>query len=340
MDTSPQFIVVAGTSAGGLPTLKQLVKSLSTDANVAYIIVMHLSSNPVSNVLFEGLQKETTLAVRVAEEGMPIERNHIYIAQHNVHLIVKKGFLKLGHGPRENRWRPSIDALFRSAAVAYNAHTIGIILTGLLDDGVNGLKAIQRCGGTTIIQDPDEATFPDMPMNVLERMDVDHKARIAAMNDIIQQVIQQDIVSVTPPENLQLEAQISEKAIIGTDVITRLGPQTTLACPDCGGSLWEIKDDNVTHYRCHIGHAYSEQDLLIKQSASLETALWIAVRITEEKRNLLAKLGDKATSRGFLKSAAGYKESEHELGQTVDVLKQLLYQLEKSESDPSGNGNQ
>lgn len=333
MDSSPKFIVVAGTSAGGLPALKQLVGSLSIDTDVAYIIVMHLSSNPVSNVLHEGIQKQTKLTVRIAEDGMPIEKNHVYIAPHNTHLIVKKGLLKLGYGPRENRWRPSIDALFRSAAVAYNAHTIGIVLTGLLNDGVSGLKAIQRCGGTTMIQDPDEAAFPDMPMNVLEQMDVDHNVRIAAMNDIIQQVIQRDIPAVTPPESLQLEAQISEKTAIGSDVVGKLGPQTTLACPDCGGSLWEVRDENVTHYRCHIGHSYTEQDLLLKQSESLEMALWIAVRITEEKRNLLAKLREQATNRGFLKSAAGYNESENELRRTVDALKQLLYQLERRESN-------
>lgn len=332
MDQSPQFIVVAGTSAGGLPALKQLVHSLHTDGNVAYIFVMHLSSNPVSNVLNEGLQQQTKLPVRIAEDGMPIEKNHVYIAPHNTHLIVKKGFLKLGYGPRENRWRPSIDALFRSAAVAYNARTIGIVLTGLLNDGVNGLKAIQRCGGITMVQDPDEAVYPDMPLNVLEQMKVDYNVPISAMNAIIQQMIQREVPAVTPPENLQLEAQISEKAAIGSDIVGKLGQQTTLACPDCGGSLWEVKDDNITHYRCHIGHVYSEQDLLLKQSESLEMSLWIAVRITEEKRNLLAKLRDKATSRGFLRSAAGYKESERELEHAVNVLKQLLYQLEKRQS--------
>jgi two-component system, chemotaxis family, protein-glutamate methylesterase/glutaminase len=335
MNSSPRFIVVAGTSAGGLPALKQLVGSLSTDADVAYIIVMHLSSNPVSNVLYEGVQKQTKLTVKIAKDGMAIEKNHVYIAPHNTHLIVKKDFLKLGYGPRENRWRPSIDALFRSAAVAYNAHTIGIVLTGLLNDGVNGLKAIQRCGGTTMVQDPDEAAFPDMPMNVLEQMEVDHNVRIAAMNDIIQQVIQRDIPAVTPPESLQLEAQISEKTAIGSGIVSKLGPQTALACPDCGGSLWEVRDENVTHYRCHIGHSYSEKDLLLKQSESLESALWIAVRITEEKRNLLSQLHEKAMSRGFLKSAASYKESEHELGNTIDVLKQLLFKLEKRESSDS-----
>lgn len=332
MDSSPQFIVVAGTSAGGLHAIKQLVGSFSANGDVAYIIVMHLSGKPIANVLFDGLRTQTTLPVKMAEDGMLIQRNHIYIAPRNTHLIVKKGFLKLGYGPKENRWRPSIDVLFRSAAVAYNAHAIGIVLTGLLNDGVGGLKAIQLGGGTTIVQDPDEATFPDMPLNALEQMEVDHKVPIAAMNDIIQHTIQQDIISVTPSEQLQLEAQIAEKMIIGTDILPKLGPQTIFACPDCGGALWEVQNNNVTHYRCHIGHSYSERDLLLKQAEQFEAALWVAVRITEERRNLLSKLRKQAISRGFTKSAIIYEENEAELTGTIEVLKQLLYQLEKRDS--------
>jgi len=333
MDTSPQFIVVTGTSAGGLSALRQLLGSISTDGDVAYIVVMHLSGKPVTNVLFDGLRTYTALPLKMAEDGMPIQRNHIYIAPRNVHLIVKKGYLKLGYGPKENRWRPSIDVLFRSAAVAYNTHAIGIVLTGMLNDGVSGLKAIQRCGGITIVQDPDEASFPDMPLNVLEQMEVNHKVPISGMNDIIQKAIQRDIAFMAPPENLRQEAEISEKTVIGNEIVPGLGKQTTLSCPDCGGSLWEIKNDNIIHYRCHIGHTYGEQDLLLKQWEKLESALWIAVRITEERRNMLAKLQEKAINRGFVKSAASYEENAAELGSTIETLKQLLYQMEKRESD-------
>jgi len=337
MDTSPKFIVVTGTSAGGLSALRQFLSSVSTEGDVAYIVVMHLSGKPVNNVLFDGLRTQTTLPVTIAEDGMLIQRNHIYIAPRNVHLIVKKGYLKLGYGPKENRWRPSIDVLFRSAAISYNTHAIGIVLTGMLNDGVSGLKAIQRCGGTAIVQDPDEALFPDMPLNVLEQMEVDHKVPIAAMNDIIQKVVHQEIPFMTPPEKLRIEAEISERTVTGDELISKLGKQTMLACPDCGGSLWEVKDDDVTHYRCHIGHVYGEQDLMLKQSEKFEAALWIAVRITEERRNMLAKLREKAMSRGFVKSAANYEENESELEGTIETLKQLLYQMEKRESDTTGN---
>jgi two-component system chemotaxis response regulator CheB len=333
MDTSPKFIVVIGTSAGGLSALRQLLGSVSTDGDVVYVVVMHLSGKPATNVLFDGLCTYTALPVKMAEDWMPIQRNHIYIAPRNVHLVVKKGYLKLGYGPKENRWRPSIDVLFRSAAVAYDTHAIGIVLTGMLNDGVTGLKTIQHCGGTTIVQDPNEASFPDMPRNVLEQMEVDYTVPISAMNDIIQKVIHQDIASMTPPENLRLEAEISEKTVIGDEIVPILGKQTTLACPDCGGSLWELKNDNITHYRCHIGHAYGEQDLLLKQSEKLESALWIAVRITEERRNMLTKLREKAVSRGFVKSAASYEENAAELESTIETLRQLLYQIEKRESD-------
>ena len=170
----PQHIIVIGTSAGGLNALSELVSQLKKEWDAAYFVVLHLSRKGISDFLVHQLQQYTTLPCQLGNNDQDIEKGHIYIAIPNFHLLIKKGKVRLGNGPTENRWRPSIDVLFRSAAASYNSHVTGIILTGLLDDGTSGMWAINRTGGTLVVQDPNEAEYPDMPLAVLNRMEADY----------------------------------------------------------------------------------------------------------------------------------------------------------------------
>jgi two-component system chemotaxis response regulator CheB len=174
-DYTPPFnkLVVVGASLGGIAALKRLLSGLPADLDVAVMIVQHLSSQDDS-YLPEILARSSRLPVTQAVHGIPLQGGRVYIACPNQHMVVMDQSIQHVFGPRENRARPSIDALFRSAAVVYGPRTIGIILTGHLNDGTSGLSAIKRCGGVAIVQDPDEAEYPDMPRNALDAVEADH----------------------------------------------------------------------------------------------------------------------------------------------------------------------
>ena len=140
----PKYKVVIGTSAGGFLALSELISQLSDDMDAAFFVVMHLSHHGIGGYLVNQMQKYTPLFCKEVEGDEKINRGTIYFAKPGNHLLIVKNEVKLGFGPEENRWRPSIDVLFRSAAAAYDGHTIGIILTGMLDDGTSGMFAIKR----------------------------------------------------------------------------------------------------------------------------------------------------------------------------------------------------
>src|SRR5687768_9547825 len=159
----PKYMVVIGTSAGGIKALEELVMQLTPDMDAAFFIVLHLSRKGIGRYLFQRLQENTNLVCRLGQNGEPIKRGMIYIAPPDEHMLVSKEKLIIGNGAPENRWRPSINNLFRSAAATFSTRTIGIILTGMLDDGTSGMSSVKRAGGITIVQDPNEADYPDMP---------------------------------------------------------------------------------------------------------------------------------------------------------------------------------
>lgn len=331
--TAPRFIVVIGTSAGGLTALEELVGYLKPGMRTAFFIVLHLSRKGIGDFLVHRLQRNTLLTCLIPSTNDPIREDHIYIAPPDHHLIVQKDTIIIGYGPEENRWRPSIDVLFRSAGAAYNGHTIGIVLTGLLDDGTAGMHAIKKCGGTSIVQDPNEAEYPDMPLSVLNNMEVDHCISLSAMGDLLGKITGNTEVKETevPPE-INAESQIAEKVATGIDKVTPLGDLSVYSCPDCGGSLWHIDNANICRYRCHIGHSYSETDLNSKQGEMLEATLWVALRMMEERKRLLKKMETDSTKKGFSRIATGHIESANALDVHINKLKQLLYAVQ--DADP------
>jgi len=289
MRAEPKYVVVVGASAGGLNALSELVSQVKPDTGVALLIVLHLSRKGISDLLVHRLQQSTELHCVVAKDEGKIYENHIYIAPPNFHLLVRDGKTVIGHGPTENRWRPSIDVLFRSAAAHYNGRTIGIILTGLLDDGTSGMLAIKKSGGHCIVQDPNEAEYPDMPLAVLNNMEVDYCVTLGEMGAALEEIVRTEPEKAEIPADVMREAEIAERVAIGIDVVDKLGDQSVYTCPDCGGSLWKITEGNADRYRCHIGHSYTERDLTVKQAEQVEATLWVAIRMMEERRNLLSK---------------------------------------------------
>jgi two-component system chemotaxis response regulator CheB len=164
-DTGPQFDVVAiGASAGGVEALHVVVAALPARLPVPVLIVEHMDPRHKS-MLAALLARRSRLAVRQAVQGEAVERGTVYIAQPDMHLIVRDGHLVLTDTKLVHFSRPSIDMLFESVADAYGDRAIGVILSGTGFDGATGMRAIKAKGGTTIIQDPASAAHPGMPQN-------------------------------------------------------------------------------------------------------------------------------------------------------------------------------
>ncbi|MCS3796863.1 chemotaxis protein CheB [Niastella sp. OAS944] len=324
----PFFITVIGASAGGQEAICKLIASLPRDVNAAFFIVMHISRHGLESILVNRLQKCTTLHCASAVDAQAIEPGHIYIAPADHHLIVTAGAMHLRKGPSENRWRPSIDVLFRSAAVHYSERAIGIVLTGLLDDGTSCMKAIKKCGGTCMVQNPAEAAYPDMPQSVLDNSVVDHILGVTAMGQAIQKTIaEKKLTGVEVPYELKAETRLMENSITNIDEISKLGNHSVYTCPDCGGGLWEIKEADQTRYRCHIGHAFSQNDLLKKQFEALNGTLWVALRMMEERKNLLVKITRQDESRNMHTLAEMHADQARELETHINNLKELLFNI-------------
>lgn len=146
-------IIVVGASLGGVETLSKLVSGLPHDLPAAVFVVLHVPAESPSALSWL-LDRAGPLLASGATDGEAIRPGRIYVAQPDHHLLVKQGYVRVIRSPRENRHRPAIDPLFRSAAAAYTSRVVGVVLTGLLDDGTVGLRAIKKCGGIAVVQDP------------------------------------------------------------------------------------------------------------------------------------------------------------------------------------------
>ncbi|HEV8283330.1 MAG TPA: chemotaxis protein CheB [Chitinophagaceae bacterium] len=330
-DKKPPFIIVIGASAGGLNAIIELVSQLPKELNASVFIVLHLSKAAIGDILVTKIQKNTALTCKIAEDKEQIKTGHIYVAPPDVHLLVKEEQIILGHGPAENRFRPSIDVLFRSAAASHRDRAVGVILTGLLNDGTIGMHAIKSSGGYSIVQDPNEADYPDMSLAVLENMEVDYCISLKNMADVILHIINNaEPRSVSVPANIIEEAKLSEKSATTIEQVSKLGEKTLYSCPDCGGDLWNIENGKLKHYRCHIGHSFSESDLLLKQSEETEHTLWVAVRMMEERKLLLQKMANEHDDRGLQRLNLQYSKRAKELEQHIAKLKELLFSIAKN----------
>ncbi|WP_373552932.1 chemotaxis protein CheB [Haliscomenobacter sp.] len=333
MDTHPKYIVVIGASAGGLDALAEMARTFQNGLDVAYCIVLHLSRKGIGDFVVHRLNQVTSLDCSLALNGAVIKKDNIYVARPNQHMLIKDNKFILGGGPEENRFRPSIDVLFRSAAVAYSSNAIGIILSGMLDDGTSGMWAIKRSGGSCVVQDPNQAEYPDMPLSVMNNMEVDHVATIEEMGALIAKILKHKKGRKKPvPKEVILESKIAETTAIGIEDVEKIGDVSVFACPDCGGNLWDVKGDLIKRYRCHIGHAYIERDLVIKQSETASTTLWVALRMMEERKHLLKKMEVDYAKKGYKSLSLSNVERQDEMQRHIDGLKKILFDLQNHDT--------
>src|SRR5262249_20647147 len=188
--------------------------------------------------------------------GERIQPGRIYVAPPDRHMLIKRGYIRLVRGPRENGRRPSIDPMFRTAARAYGKRVIGVVLSGALDDGTAGLIAIKMQGGTTIVQDPDEALYDGMPRSAIAHADVDHVMTIEQIAELLVQLSEQPLEkggNEPLSDEMEQETDIAELDLRALHSVDKPGIPSRFSCPECHGVLWEI-DDHIVRFRCRVGH--------------------------------------------------------------------------------------
>src|SRR5689334_10120627 len=322
-------IIVIGASAGGVQALSNLVSELPGHVPAAVFIVLHVASHAPS-LLPSILARESKLPVSHAIDGEAISGGRIYVAPPDHHLLVEDERVKLVRGPTENLHRPSIDTLFRSAARWAGPRVIGVILTGARDDGKVGMRAIKQRGGVTIVQDPLEALFPSMPMSVMQDIKVDYSIPLRDVAPLLDQLSRATIEEegeYPVSDQVEIEARIAEQQMEAGELIAsveRLGKISKLTCPDCHGALWEIDDQDLLRYRCHVGHAYSAEALNEGQSQMLEEALWSAVRALEEQMILARRIVDRARKANHVSAVNTFARRAQEAEEHSSLIRQLL----------------
>lgn len=317
-------ILVIGASAGGIEALSRLLAQLPADLPASVFIAQHTTPYD-PGYMAQIFQRVGPLNASLAIAGEPIRQGHIFIAPPDHHLLVKQGYVELSRGPRENRARPAIDVLFRSAAIAYTSRVIGVLLTGLLDDGTAGLWAIKQCGGITIAQDPNDAAYPAMPRSAIEHNVADYVSTITEMGALLNQLVRvRTDIEPAVPEDLVLESRFVEH--VNSDVAgeQRVGTLASTGCPECGGPLWKIDTDRPLRYRCHMGHGYTARNLLADQDKMIEQALWVALRTMEEQNHLLSTMAANEQRAGRADTAKLFNQRQQEAQEAIDVIRALL----------------
>ncbi len=318
-------LVVVGASAGGVEALAELVRGLPRNLPAAVCVVLHLPADS-TRLLPQILSRAGALPAVHARDGELLRHGHVFVAPPDSHLVVEPGRLRLLAGPRENGHRPSIDVLFRTAAQAYGPRVVGVILSGTLDDGTAGLLAIKRRGGLAVVQQPADARYPGMPQSALEHVVVDEVLPVRDIPAALSRLAREPAPgeAAAPSAALQEEIRAAEVDLERLNRDAYPGAPSVYTCPECSGSLWELRDGELLRYRCRVGHAFTAESLLASQSGSVEAALWAALRALEEKASLASRMAEQATARGYQLTAVRFAEQEADARQRAAVIRRAL----------------
>jgi two-component system, chemotaxis family, protein-glutamate methylesterase/glutaminase len=293
-------IIVVGASAGGVEALTEFVGTLPRNLPAAVFIVLHIPAQSPSQ-LPKILNRFAFLEAIHPEDGMKIEYGYIYVAMPDHHMLIEQGKVRIVHGPKENRHRPAIDPLFRSAAKVYGPRVVGVVLTGSRDDGTAGLLAIKRCGGIAVVQDPNEALYPSMPTSALENVEIDYTLPLADIGPLLERLAREEVQGEggSPvAEDMEMEIRQDEADTTIMNSEAHVGMPSPFSCPGCGGVLWEIQDGELLRFRCRVGHGFSIESMMDEQAVVLESALWVAMKTLQESAELSHRMAQQARQRG------------------------------------------
>lgn len=315
-------IIVIGASIGGLEALQSLLPGLRRDTPAALFVVWHMSADSIG-LLPELLGPLCPLPIANARDGEPIQFGRVYVAPPDQHLLVESGHVRLTRGPKENRFRPAIDPLFRSAATAFGPRVVGVILSGALDDGTAGLWSIKDRGGVAVVQDPMDAFQPSMSHSALRHVAADHVATARELGPLLSDLAQRPVAeggAAKVSDQLHIETQIAMEGNALEAGVMQLGRLSPFTCPECHGTLLQVNDQTMLRFRCHTGHAFSAASLFAEVAETIEESLWNTIRAIEERVMLLQHVsrhaqqtGDNATSEQLMAQA---REAEQQ-GQLV-----------------------
>lgn len=309
-----------------------LAKSFPRHFPAALVVTIHLPSY-AGSALDEVLSRSGPLPARFARDGDALKKGHIFIAPPDRHLLLDGDRLSLGEGPRENNARPAIDPMLRSTALCCSARAIGVVLTGTLGDGASGLWTIRQGGGIAVVQDPKDAAFSEMPMTALNRAKPDHVVRLADMPGLLENLVHQPAGEARPlPRSVRYEVDIARSGSSGMDSIEKMdgiGRRSVLACPDCGGVMWEIDEEDLIRYRCHVGHTYTAEVMSLALDESLRRALASALRALEERVALARKLHAQAIDAGHRLLAETWADKAREFEREMEVVRGSIRRMDR-----------
>lgn len=340
-DMRPPPIVVIGGSTGALEALATITAGLPPQLDAAIFVVIH-TARDTPGVLDILLTRRGLLPAHYAVDGETFRAAEIYLAPPDRHLIVKRDHVKLTRGPKENRFRPAIDPLFRTAARSHGARVVGVVLSGGLDDGSVGLAAIKAHGGIAIVQDPNDALAPSMPTAASRHIKVDYSASSSQLAPVLIEAIERINSQPHVPMPEKVPPDVSE---IGRDAIhhaDRVKPPSPFTCPDCGGALWQSREGELLQFQCHVGHRFSGDGLTSAQAEDVDGALWVALRTIEESIELRRRMARSAKERGMDVIAADYLDQARESELRADVIRGVLmpeaHRHSHSEREPEPAG--
>jgi two-component system chemotaxis response regulator CheB len=321
-------IIVIGASSGGFDAIRTLMSALPEGLDASIFMVWHMAPD-VRGVLPQVLNRDQKMFAANAIDHEPINGGRIYVAPPDHHLLIDKGKVRVTKGPKENRFRPAIDPLFRSAALAYGQRVIGIILSGSLDDGTAGLWTIKEHGGMAIAQDPNEAEVSSMPENAIKGGAVDHILPLKEIAALIATAVNDEVPEIN---GIEMEQDKRTRAEIGIamegdplkTVIFNFAPPSPYTCPECHGVLAAISEGDRVRFRCHTGHAFSADSLLAAITEKIEESMWSAIRNIQESVLLLNHMGDHFAEANNTRLAAQYFRKAKEADERAAIVRQAV----------------
>ncbi len=286
-------IIAIGASAGGAGVLMGLVQQLPADLPAAVLMVLHIG--PYRSLLPDLLSAEGPLPAVHGRDGEPLVAGRIYVAPPDRHMLIEGDSLRLTRGAKEHHTRPAIDPLFRSAARWHGPRTVGVVLSGRLDDGTAGLQAIKQCGGIAVVQEPDDASEPSMPRSALRHVAVDHRVDAAGLAGLLSALVREQEVALMPTvsDSLQHEVELMLGQGDALEHLRHIGTPSTFVCPDCHGALWLVNGAAPPRYRCHTGHGFTQRSLEFTLASARDQAIWSALRAVQENGFLLQQMAEK-----------------------------------------------
>jgi two-component system chemotaxis response regulator CheB len=330
-------IVAIGTSAGGVQALLYLSMHLPADFPACILVTIHLPSDFRSS-LDEILARAGSLPASFAQNGDRPKERHIYIAPPGHHMLMEDSRIILGQGPLENNVRPAIDPMLRSVAVCCGSRSVGVVLTGTLGDGASGLRAITRCGGIAVVQDPLDAAFPEMPLKALNRSMPQHVVFLEDMPGLLQQLVRQAAGEPMPvPESIKFEVEVAKSGRSSMREMDQIGRRSVLTCPECNGVMWEIDEGDLVRYRCHVGHAYTAEVMNLGLEENIRRALSTALRTLEERVALTEKLRSRASDQGHNRVTEHWARKKEEAEKEAEIIRAAI---RRAEDIPAAAENQ